>query len=305
MTVKMVRRFAQKIIPDELQGKSRFAIEQIVRCFLHHVGLTHRVSTHTAQRNPVETEAASTEFMEFMRRKVENMNPDHVVKMDQTLIPFTFHSNRTWTKRGSRTIHIVGSTSDTKRATLAATCTMSGKMLPPLLIFKGSQNGRIAQKELLKFPEMGFYATQKKAWMDESMMLLWIEKCLLPWKNTLPDDTTPLLILDSFCIHMMGPIVEKIQGLGIEVQHIPGGCTYLCQPIDVGINRPIKAALADMWEDWLETEVLENEEDEGVINIETPSRELIANWVVEAYWMLDEEKCKNAWRKKGFEWIID
>lgn len=104
---------------------------------------------------------------------------------------------------------------------------------------------------------------------------------------------------------MMGPIVEKIQGIGIEVQHIPGGCTYLCQPIDVGINRPIKAALADMWEDWLETEVLENEENEGVINIETPSRELIANWVVEAYWMLDEEKCKNAWRKKGFEWIID
>ena len=94
------------------------------------------------------------------------MNPDHVVNMDQTPIPFTFHSNRTWTKRGSRTIHIVGSTSDTKRATLAATCTMSGKMLPPLLIFKGSQNGRIAQKELLKFPEMGFYATQKRhGWM--------------------------------------------------------------------------------------------------------------------------------------------
>ncbi len=36
-------------------------------------------------------------------------------------------------------------------------------------------------------------------------------------------------------------------------------------------------------------EVLENEENEGVINIETPSHKLIANWVVEAYWMLDEE----------------
>ena len=135
------------------------------------------------------------------------------------------------------------------------------------------------------------------------MMLLWLDKFLVPWKNnTLPNDVRPLLFLDFFCVHMMGPIVEKIQGLGIEVQHIPGGCTYLCQPIDVGINRPIKAALSDMWEDWLEMEVVEND---GVFQIQTPSRELIANWVVEVYWMLDEEKCKNAWRKMGFEWIVD
>ena len=81
----------------------------------------------------------------------------------------------------------------------------------------------------------------------------------MPWKNTLPHGVTPLLVLDSLCIHMTGWIVEKIQGLGIEVQHIPGGCMYLCQPSDVGINRPIKAELVDMWENWLETEVVENE----------------------------------------------
>ena len=100
----------------------------------------------------------------------------------------------------------------------------------------------------------------------------------------------------------MGPIVEKFQGLGVEVQHIPSRCMYLCQPIDVGINRPIKVALADMWKDWLEMEVLENE---GVFQIQTPSCKLILNWVVKVYWMLDEEKCKNVWRKKGFEWVVD
>jgi hypothetical protein len=39
---------------------------------------------------------------------------------------------------------------------------------------------------------------------------------------------------------MMGSIVNRIQALGIEVQHIPGGCTYLYQPVDVGVNKPIK-----------------------------------------------------------------
>ena len=146
---------------------------------------------------------------------------------------------------------------------------------------------------------MGFYAVQNKAWMDESMMDVWIEKCLSPWKDTLPLDATPLLILDSFRVHMMGPVVEKIQRLGIEVQHIPGGCTYLCQPIDVGVNRPVKSALEDKWEDWIDAE---NLSDGNAMT--TPSRELIATWVVEAYWMLHTVICKNAWKKKDFEWIL-
>ena len=96
----------------------------------------------------------------------------------------------------------------------------------------------------------------------------------------------------------MGSVVEKIQGIGIEVQYIPGGCTYLCQPIDVGVNKPIKNKMADKWEDWLEEEEVQNGK-----ALMTPSRELIASWVVETYWMLDAEKFKNAWRKKGFEWV--
>ncbi len=91
----MVQKFAKKIMPAELHGKTRNAIEQVVRRFLHHLGLMHRISTHTAQRSPVETETPSNEFMEYMRQKVENMNPDHVVNMDQTPISFTFHSNHT------------------------------------------------------------------------------------------------------------------------------------------------------------------------------------------------------------------
>ncbi len=75
---------------------------------------------------------------------------------------------------------------------------------------------------------------QKKAWFDEAVIMAWIKKCLLPWKDTLPPHAMQLLILDSFCVHMMGQVVEKIQALGIEVQYIPGSCTYMCQPIDVG-----------------------------------------------------------------------
>ena len=39
---------------------------------------------------------------------------------------------------------------------------------------------------------------------------------------------------------MMALVVEAVQELGVEVEHIPGGCTGLCQPVDVGVNKPFK-----------------------------------------------------------------
>ena len=103
---------------------------------------------------------------------------------------------------------------------------------------------------------MGFCALQKKAWMGDSMMSVWIEMCLLPQKDTLPPKVAPLLVLDSFTVDMTGLVVEKNQGLDIEVQHTPDGCTFLHQPIDVGINKLVKSALADQLEDWLDAEGL-------------------------------------------------
>ena len=57
------------------------------------------------------------------------------------------------------------------------------------------------------------------------------------------DDVVPLLVLNSYRCHMMAFVVQKIQELGVEVKHIPGGCTSLCQPIDVGINKPFRIEL--------------------------------------------------------------
>ena len=42
---------------------------------------------------------------------------------------------------GKKTVHIRKSTNDMKRATLALTVTASGKMIQPMLIFKGTVNG--------------------------------------------------------------------------------------------------------------------------------------------------------------------
>ena len=104
VTTRLVQKVAEKLVP-ELCEKTINERDQIVRRFLTSAGLVHRVGTHVAQRDPKEMESAAQEFMALMRHKVGNMNPDHVLNMDQTPIPFSYHTKRTWEEKGVKTVH--------------------------------------------------------------------------------------------------------------------------------------------------------------------------------------------------------
>ena len=48
---------------------------------------------------------------------------------------------------------------------------------------------------------------------------------------------------------MMALVVGSILNFGVKVEHIPGECTSLCQPIDVEINMSLKMNICKDWED--------------------------------------------------------
>ena len=82
-------------------------------------------------------------------------------------------------KIGVRSVNMQTSTSSTMRVTLTVTITASGKSLTPMMVYKGKTTG-IIQLGFPNYPEGCFYACQERAWMDESMMLAWIDKVLKP-----------------------------------------------------------------------------------------------------------------------------
>ena len=75
---------------------------------------------------------------------------------------------------------------------------------------------------------------------------------------------------------MMASVVSSIQQLGMKVEHTPGGCTSLCHPVDVRINRSQKANIHEDWENLML--------DLGMIAslTEPPTRKLIVEWVMKA-----------------------
>ena len=156
-------------LSENFRNKTLLAKKAVIFRFLKRVGLTHHVSTHVAQKDHHERLQESLHFISMMNHKVAGMDPDDVLNMDQTPIPFSYHAHCTL-KKGTKTIHVRSSTTDTKRAMLAAAVTGSGKLLTPMLIFKGEIDGRIVASEFRTYPTDGIYACQPKAWMDETMM---------------------------------------------------------------------------------------------------------------------------------------
>ncbi len=93
-------------------------------------------------------------------------------------------------------------------------------------------------------------------------------------------------------------VVNKISDLGIEVIHIPGKCTGLCQPLDIGVNKPFKQCIRHLWEERM-MEVLDRD---GAIRV--AMHEEVAEWTASVYWDMVESKIlKNVWRKMGFDWF--
>jgi hypothetical protein len=128
-------------------------------------------------------------------------------------------------------------------------------------------------------------------------MLLWVDQVLAPFVATAPNVVIPILFLDSYCCHMMASVVTRIQDLGVEVENIPGGCTGLCQPVDVGVNKPFKNRIRDQWEAWMIEEGLRN----GTTS--PPTREHIVRWTQHASNTLPPEMIRNAWRHGDYTWF--
>ena len=92
-------------------------------------------------------------------------------------------------------------------------------------------------------------------------------------------------------------VVNEIQDLGCQVEHIPGGCTGLCQPVDIGINKPFKDRVYNSWEAFL------MQQDMRLQWLDSPSCKNLSNWIVSAVNDIPPSIVKKAWRRAGFSYF--
>ena len=59
------------------------------------IGITHHAATLTAQKNYQETVEESRHLIVMIKDKVVDKDPSDTINMDQTPIPFSYHSSKT------------------------------------------------------------------------------------------------------------------------------------------------------------------------------------------------------------------
>ena len=275
---------------------------KVVSRWLSKFSYVYRMRTNEATRPPHAVREEALEFLVITRPMLAGPHRDRrwIFNMDQTPLFFSYHRMRTLAKKGSKSVHVRKSNDDTRRCTAALTCTASGEFLRPMIVYKGQPGKHIATRELPLHDPTSHYACQVKGWMDEIRMQEWVHVVLAAYiaDTPPPPGIVPVILLDAYRVHMCQAVVDSIQALGIEVIHIPGGCTGMLQPLDVGINRPYKVRIRAKWEEWMMDTI------DRYGEIRPPTREDVSAWAAETHWeMQGLPLMQNAWRKTDYSWF--
>ena len=174
--------------------------------------------------------------------------------------------------------------SEKRHLTVVLTVLATGEVLPALAIFKG--------KKQPEFREVGvFIRAQHKAWMDEAMMLEWIE---LVWEPA-TEGCRAMLVLDSFSAHITHAVKQKLKDINTVPLVIPGGCTGKIQPLDVSLNKPFKSYVRRYWSDYILEQPVSLQQKQ---KLKPPTKENVASWISSA---LDEMQEKPDMVVRSFE----
>jgi len=217
-------------------------------CCIYHLlkanDLLYHMMTHESEHNPAQVQAEAKEWICSIHHHV--VGPFHykqyIINWDQTPVFFAMNPKHTYEIIGTKTITLWINVELSTCVTLAMTITAAVMFLEPMIVFKGKLAGQI-QHEFTQYPAVCLYTCQDNAWMDEHVMNDWVQHVLKPYVEMAPEHIIPILFLDSYHCHTMQSIVHEIEDLSVEVQHIPAGCTSLCQLVDVGVNKPFNSCL--------------------------------------------------------------
>ncbi|KAG7359719.1 DDE superfamily endonuclease [Nitzschia inconspicua] len=130
---------------------------------------------------------------------------------------------RTLNLRGETTINGRNTSNSTNRVTASLAVSASGRKLKPMLIFKGTSDGRIARTELPALPQRNelVMVCQEAAWQDDNNMAKWIDLCLVPYLQEYGQGAAAILYLDAFTAHFSASTKGKTADTGCPVESDP------------------------------------------------------------------------------------
>jgi hypothetical protein len=227
--------------------------------FLHKsMGWSERRATKAAQKLPANHEEI---LMNAFFREAYVVR-DHAipaalrVNTDQTQMVYQQGTQRTWNESGVKQVSTVGQ--EEKRAfTLVPSISASGVVLPMQAIFMGKTQQSCPSRNAASYAEalkLGFRMLPSKTstyWSTQTTMQDLVDNIIAPYfektkvaLNLLPEQCSVWKI-DCWSVHKSVEFLGwmKKNHANIIVIFVPGGCTGIWQPLDVGVQRVMKLSI--------------------------------------------------------------
>lgn len=239
-------------------------------------GVSSRRGTSTNQKVPADFEQQLFDF----RRAVLRLRHRHmyplwdIMNMDQTMVRFDMVPSRTNNRKGMKQVRTKTTKAEKRGFTVALLAAADGTKLPAFVLFK-ERNGEIPRRARLQLqvPDNIRVTATRNGWMTREALLSWIQRILGP------SHSRRLLVLDSYAAHRTAEARAAFDENDVDLVYVPGGCTALAQPVDVGIAKPFKDGVRDCWVEWM-TQV---RPPTAAGNLRQPTRQDVITWVSQAW----------------------
>ena len=111
----------------------------------------------------------------------------------------------------------------------------SGQVLPPMIIFEKCFPSAPYVRE---GPINAMYCKSPNGYMDEELFTIWFKDLFIPHTNHIGNR---MLIIDGHGSHININLIDAAIENNVELYCLPPHTTYLLQPLDVSVYRPLKA----------------------------------------------------------------
>ena len=253
----IILRLQPDILEKEYKDGSKFRVsESFVRRWLHRqMNWSVRKATRAAHKLPVNWEDQCEKSALRKAYSIKEYDiPDRLfINADQTQMIYAPGDKLTWAATGSSQVSVLRA--EEKRAfTLMVGVTASGVALPFQAVYSGKS------KQSLPSEDSPFYEAacdrniefvfsgNTTYWSTHKAMHQYVNDILVPYIEAtkrelgLPDNQKTLWSIDVWAVHRSKEFRDWMHNNhpNIILDYVPGGCTGVGQPCDVGIQRPLK-----------------------------------------------------------------
>lgn len=323
-----------QIHAPELFSETKWRVsDQWTRQFLRNtLRSSIRKGTTAAQKLPQgwETDARKVAIQLAYLIRIHDIPSFFILNMDETGVLLQPGGDVTYHEIGARDVPITGA-EDKRQFTLLCTVAMSGHLLPFGSLWRGATKlslpKRVPEDEFFELAEAQghkFFTAGEKHWSTVKTMMQWVLEIVLPYRAGILVDypqfqnTPVILYLDVYWCHRCNDFLNWLEssrsqtGCKFIVLFVLANTTSVCQPCDVGLQRPIKHELRRQH---METAILETsmQLQQGIkpenvkLDVSLPHlRNQTPRWLVNTFLVVQKTNAgKHSWERSCKTGIFD